>query len=51
MFAKSPCPNEPKAKILQNLRYFCRQGIEALAYKQCKIGCIQTILMYLHFEN
>ena len=25
---------------MQNLRYYCRQRIEALADKQCKFGCI-----------
>ena len=25
---------------MQNLRYYCKERIEALADKQCKFGCI-----------
>ena len=28
---------------MQNLRYYCRQRIEALAYKQYKFGCIYQV--------
>ena len=26
--------------MMQNLRYYCKERIEALADKQCKFGCI-----------
>ena len=29
--------------MMQNLRYYCRQRIEALAYKQYKFGCIYQV--------
>ena len=29
--------------MVQNLRYHCRQRIEALADKQCKFGCIYGV--------
>ena len=29
--------------MMQNLRYYCRQRIEALADKQCKFGCIYQV--------
>ena len=29
--------------MVQNLRYHCRQRIEALADKQCKFGCIYWV--------
>ena len=32
---------------MQNLRYYCRQRIEALSDKQCKFGCIYRV----RFEN
>ena len=28
---------------MQNLSYYCRQRIEALAEKQCKFGCIYWV--------
>ena len=28
---------------MQNLTYYCRQRIEALADKQCKFGCIYRV--------
>ena len=30
--------------MIQNLKYSCRQGIEALTDKQCTIGCIPSYL-------
>ena len=29
--------------MMQNLRYYCRQRIEALTDKQCKFGCIYQV--------
>ena len=29
--------------MMQNLRYYCRQRIEALEDKQCKFGCIYRV--------
>ena len=29
--------------MMQNVRYYCRQRIEALADKQCKFGCIYRV--------
>ena len=28
---------------MENLRYYCRQRIEALAVKQCKFGCTYPV--------
>ena len=29
--------------MIQNLRYYCKQRIEALADKQCKFSCIYRV--------
>ena len=29
--------------MMQNIRCYCRQRIEALAEKQCKFGCIYRV--------
>ena len=39
---------------MQNLRYYCRQRIEAFAGKQCKFGCICRVKFehfIVQFEN
>ena len=33
--------------MMQNLRYYCKQKIEALGGKQCNFGCIYQV----RFEN
>ena len=34
---------------MQNLRYYCKERIEALADKQCKFGCIY--IYQVRFEH
>ena len=40
---------------MQNLRYYCRERIEAFADKQCKFGCIYRVkfehFSFVHFAN
>ena len=39
---------------MQNLRYYCRERIEAFADKQCKFGCIYRVKFehfIVHFAN